>query len=394
MVERVDTVFLPAERAGHDTILSQRAIAERSSVAQFFNDYPEPALILNRDRQIVWANQAAMRLGADISPRFDDPRPGEFIGCVHACDAEGGCGTSRACSFCSVGRGFCGVIERHASGSWEESTTASECALEREAAGMRETLEFRLWIKRFEEAGDRFLAFTMTDISAGKRKAALERIFFHDIMNTAAGIATWLDLAKMEGEHKGEYLGHAVESSRRLIEEIQSQRTLTQAEMGDLVPSVGVADPERVLEQTVKFCMAFAENREISIDAELADHGAPFVTDEVLLKRVLTNLVKNAIEASMRGDRVSIEYARPGGKVRFTVRNRAALNDEQKARIFQRSFSTKGRDRGLGTYGAKLIAERYLGGSVSFTSSDGEGTAFSVLLPEEMPVRAAGKKTT
>ena len=50
-------------------------------------------------------------------------------------------------------------------------------------------------------------------------------------------------------------------------------------------------------------------------------------------------------------------------------------------KIFQRSFSTKGEGRGLGTYSMKLLTERYLGGRVSFTTSADEGTIFKVALP-------------
>jgi CheY-like chemotaxis protein len=49
--------------------------------------------------------------------------------------------------------------------------------------------------------------------------------------------------------------------------------------------------------------------------------------------------------------------------------------------IFQRSFSTKGSGRGLGTYSIKLLAERYSKGRVSFATSPEEGTVFSAACP-------------
>jgi sensor histidine kinase regulating citrate/malate metabolism len=50
--------------------------------------------------------------------------------------------------------------------------------------------------------------------------------------------------------------------------------------------------------------------------------------------------------------------------------------------VFRRSFSIKSPvGRGIGTYSAKLITERYLGGSLSFTSSEEAGTTFAVTLP-------------
>jgi len=45
--------------------------------------------------------------------------------------------------------------------------------------------------------------------------------------------------------------------------------------------------------------------------------------------------------------------------------------------VFNRSFSIKGGDRGLGTYSIKLLSERYLNGEVGFTSEEGTGVASS-----------------
>jgi CheY-like chemotaxis protein len=49
--------------------------------------------------------------------------------------------------------------------------------------------------------------------------------------------------------------------------------------------------------------------------------------------------------------------------------------------MFQRSFSTKGRGRGIGTYSVKLLTEKYLKGRVAFTSDPLTGTTFSVMVP-------------
>jgi sensor histidine kinase regulating citrate/malate metabolism len=49
--------------------------------------------------------------------------------------------------------------------------------------------------------------------------------------------------------------------------------------------------------------------------------------------------------------------------------------------IFQRSFSTKGSNRGLGTYSMKLLGENYLKGAVDFESDEEDRTTFYVKLP-------------
>ena len=62
---------------------------------------------------------------------------------------------------------------------------------------------------------------------------------------------------------------------------------------------------------------------------------------------------------------------------------------EVQLQVFQRSFSTKGTDRGLGTYSMKLLSERYLHGSVSFTSTPEEGTIFRARYPLQLEAEEA-----
>jgi sensor histidine kinase regulating citrate/malate metabolism len=56
------------------------------------------------------------------------------------------------------------------------------------------------------------------------------------------------------------------------------------------------------------------------------------------------------------------------------------MKREVQLQLFQRSFSTKGNNRGLGTYSMKLLGEQYLNGRVDFESSTQTGTTFSVEL--------------
>jgi signal transduction histidine kinase len=75
------------------------------------------------------------------------------------------------------------------------------------------------------------------------------------------------------------------------------------------------------------------------------------------------------------------------GQVEFSVENPGQIPPDIGARLFHRSFSTKGSGRGLGTYSVKLFTERYLGGKVSFHSSPEGGTVFTVRCPLTLPDR-------
>ena len=65
----------------------------------------------------------------------------------------------------------------------------------------------------------------------------------------------------------------------------------------------------------------------------------------------------------------------------FSVHNQNAMPRNVQVQLFQRSFSTKeGNGRGLGTYSVKLLTEQYLHGEVAFTSSEDNGTTFTITL--------------
>jgi signal transduction histidine kinase len=58
------------------------------------------------------------------------------------------------------------------------------------------------------------------------------------------------------------------------------------------------------------------------------------------------------------------------------VHNETVMPHSVRAHVFQRSFTTKGSGRGLGTYSIKLLTETYLGGRAWFESAAGQGTTF------------------
>ena len=66
------------------------------------------------------------------------------------------------------------------------------------------------------------------------------------------------------------------------------------------------------------------------------------------------------------------------------MHNPGVIPEDVSLQIFQRSFSTKSKKgRGLGTYMMKFIGEGHLGGNVDFTTSETEGTRFSIFIPIE-----------
>jgi C4-dicarboxylate-specific signal transduction histidine kinase len=104
-------------------------------------------------------------------------------------------------------------------------------------------------------------------------------------------------------------------------------------------------------------------------------------TDSTILKRVVINMLKNALEASNGEETICAGCHHRGDRAVVWVRNRGVIPEAVQFQLFQRFFSTKGKGRGIGTYSMKLLTERYLGGEVAFSSDTQKGTEFRALLP-------------
>ncbi len=106
--------------------------------------------------------------------------------------------------------------------------------------------------------------------------------------------------------------------------------------------------------------------------------------DRTQLIRIITNLVKNAIQAipeEKTDPRVEVHVYREGDLAKIEVKdNGKGISPENKSRIFEPKFTTKTSGMGLGLGIIKNIVENY-NGTITFKSTPGIGTVFLVTLP-------------
>lgn len=111
--------------------------------------------------------------------------------------------------------------------------------------------------------------------------------------------------------------------------------------------------------------------------------------DRTQLIRVVTNLVKNAIQSvpEVGSPRILVTVALEGDKVRISVAdNGIGIADGVKDKVFEPKFTTKTSGMGLGLGMVKSIVENY-NGTIEFASQEGKGTVFTVRFPKaELPV--------
>ena len=106
--------------------------------------------------------------------------------------------------------------------------------------------------------------------------------------------------------------------------------------------------------------------------------------DKTQLIRIITNLVKNAIQATDKEENplIEVKVLTEDNNLKITVSdNGKGIVENVKDLIFEPKFTTKSSGMGLGLGIIKNIIEAY-DGSISFVSKEGKGTIFTVILPK------------
>jgi heavy metal sensor kinase len=178
------------------------------------------------------------------------------------------------------------------------------------------------------------------------------------------------------------------EETTRLIKIVEDLFTLTRADSGQYP----LLQEDVYLEEVVADCahsartLARDKNIELSVDAvsECLVHG-----DEALLRRMILNLLDNAIKYTAQGGRVDVACGNTGPEVEVHITDTGTgIPPELHSRIFERFFradparSRSGREggAGLGLSIALWIAQAHHG-RLELVSSDATGSHFAMFLP-------------
>ena len=111
------------------------------------------------------------------------------------------------------------------------------------------------------------------------------------------------------------------------------------------------------------------------------------LADSDILKRILGNLVTNAVQAMPKGGKLTIQACKEANDTIITVKDTGVgIPEEAKEKLFTPLFTTKSKGQGFGLAVVKRMTES-LGGTVTFESQQGKGTKFIVRLPIQTVTR-------
>lgn len=171
------------------------------------------------------------------------------------------------------------------------------------------------------------------------------------------------------------------EYSKTLIQQIDTMSSIASA-FSNFAKMPAQKNEELNIVEVVDLALDIFSEDYITFIPEKKEIIATF--DRTQLIRVVTNLVKNAIQAIPKNKtpKITVNVFSEGNNVILTVEdNGNGIVDENKSKVFEPKFTTKTSGMGLGLAMIKNIIETYKG-SITFVSIENEGTTFKVSFPK------------
>jgi signal transduction histidine kinase len=170
------------------------------------------------------------------------------------------------------------------------------------------------------------------------------------------------------------------EFSKTLIQQIDTMSTIASAFSNFAEMPAQQGEKINIIE-TTRLALKIFKEKHITFNSE---HGNIQVSiDRTQMVRIVTNLIKNAVEAcgSIEDPLIQVIIKKKNKKVVIDISdNGIGISKEIKSKIFEPKFTTKTSGMGLGLGMVKNLVSSY-GGSISFKSKINLGTSFIISFP-------------
>ncbi|MSR86753.1 PAS domain-containing sensor histidine kinase [Candidatus Peribacteria bacterium] len=187
-------------------------------------------------------------------------------------------------------------------------------------------------------------------------------------------------------EHKS-YLDEVDVAANRMANLIDALLHVARLEDGALAQNKEKVDITSFFQRIIEGWSITMKKQGISFVSDLPTQRAEIFTDPVLLEIVMQNLFTNAVKYSLSKKDIILKIHADAHQLHMSVQDEGmGIPEAEQKRIFQKFFRAKNvrevdtDGSGLGLYMSKKICEN-LGGALSFSSKEGQGTTFMVVLP-------------
>ncbi len=222
------------------------------------------------------------------------------------------------------------------------------------------------------------------ELNKAERLASIGRIVSivgHDLRNPLGVInnAVFFLKKQLEGS-ENEKVDRSIEIIENEIQTCKSIITdLLDFARGPRQPYMDLIEVDTLVEETV-IKLSSLNKREVDMSFGVVESTR---LDSQMMKRILTNLINNAFDATLLNkESVSVSTRLEGEKVVIAVKDEGVgIPEGMKDKMYTPLFSTKNNGTGLGLYITRQLVEAQ-GGEISFETQEGKGTTFTVAFPK------------
>ncbi|MDR2887643.1 MAG: hybrid sensor histidine kinase/response regulator [Bacteroidales bacterium] len=227
-----------------------------------------------------------------------------------------------------------------------------------------------------------------------RMKHAFLNNFSHEIRTPLVGIVSTAEIIiqseQLSDDDKKFCLTSIKESSNRLLDTIGNVLEMSQLLSGSITADFKNTAPQKIVQTIHKEYADMFKNKNLSLNIETGGTIDEITTDPVILKKILVQLVSNALKFTENGH-VTIGIKPLAGQVEIFVSDTGLGMDDKTIdnlfnAFFQRDPSNKRVTEGAGL-GLTIVHSlcRLLKGEINVTSTPGQGTCIRIILPAQQP---------
>jgi len=239
-----------------------------------------------------------------------------------------------------------------------------------------------------------YIQWILRDITERKNLDALRddltSMIYHDLRSPLANVVSSLDvIGTMLPEDSEPTMRSLVNIALRSTERVQrltnSLLDINRLEAGQSLGKRALASPVSMINDALDAVISAAQNKGIALEHPLSDPLPPVPVDSDMIRRVLINLLENAIKFTPAGGKITVGGSLDGDCVRLWVNDTGpGIPPAEKERIFQKftrlTKSDGPRGLGLGLAYCRLAVLAH-GGRIWVESEPGHGSTFLFVLP-------------
>ncbi len=358
-------------------IRHRRAVAEHEQIKSIFSGLAEPVLAVDDYGDVVLANASAEEL---LGFHSDDPHGRALAGLVQ-CEKLIELLTATSQRKTSGRRAEeIEIADESGQTRWYRVTADKVTGQneENEATGRGGVVAV------FRDIGDQK--------ALQRRNAEFVSAVSHEMKTPLAGIKAYVELLvdgdAEDEETQEEFLQVINGQADRLQRLVDNMLNLARIEAGVVNVSKETRSLNELLEEAASVVQPTAEAKQIELVTELSPMYLGVLADRDMLTQSAINLLSNAVKYTPAGGTVTLRSRMEDGRVRFEVEDTGVgLDEEDCKRVFEK-FYRVAKDKnmasgtGLGLPLAKHIVEDVHSGSLVVESTPGQGSTFSVSLPD------------